>query len=546
MAAAGAALEAGDIDAATRVLLEIVATDDLPEAHHLLGGLRYGDDDFAAAREHWEAAFRGFTAGGDRRAAVRVAADLVQLLASELGIPTVAQGWFARAERLLAEEGRCPERGYLDLAHAACDVPDVDSLLARAELALELAREFGDGDLEVRALADSGYALVCQGREAEGFARLDEAMTGIVAGEASDVGVIGLTFCAMLSACDRAGKVQRAEECVRFVHAAMLDRLGGRPKVLHTHCRVALGSVLCAAGRWSDAESTLLESLGRGASMSPGHRSESTASLANLRIEQGRLEEAAALLAPIEDSVAACFPLARLHLLTGETALAAATIRRGLDELVGDRLRAGALLGLLVQVELARDDLTAAARASEELTELAAPTDVAVLHAEATCARARVAAASGELAAADELCADALRRLGDDVRPLLAGAIRYERAEVLAAAGDAAAAIAEARAACSIFERLDATLQLDRTAALLRSLGAPGRRPARAPSAALPGLTARERDVLDLVRAGLTNAEIGERLFISAKTVEHHVSRVLSKLGVRSRAEAAAVAATID
>jgi len=59
------------------------------------------------------------------------------------------------------------------------------------------------------------------------------------------------------------------------------------------------------------------------------------------------------------------------------------------------------------------------------------------------------------------------------------------------------------------------------------------------------GLTRREREVLELIHAGLTNAEIAERLFISAKTVDHHVSAVLAKLDAPTRGAAASQAARL-
>ncbi|WP_353940480.1 response regulator transcription factor [Streptomyces sp. HUAS MG91] len=83
------------------------------------------------------------------------------------------------------------------------------------------------------------------------------------------------------------------------------------------------------------------------------------------------------------------------------------------------------------------------------------------------------------------------------------------------------------------------------TARLMRSLGGPEQRAAENGSP-LDGqaveLTERERDILELVGEGLTNRQIGQRLFLSEKTVKNNISRLLAKLGVERRIQAAVLA----
>ncbi len=64
-----------------------------------------------------------------------------------------------------------------------------------------------------------------------------------------------------------------------------------------------------------------------------------------------------------------------------------------------------------------------------------------------------------------------------------------------------------------------------------------GRNAAAPPELARLGITAREGDVLFLVADGLSNREIGERLFLSPRTIEKHVERLLGKTGVRDRSQ---------
>ncbi|WP_055712941.1 response regulator [Streptomyces torulosus] len=83
------------------------------------------------------------------------------------------------------------------------------------------------------------------------------------------------------------------------------------------------------------------------------------------------------------------------------------------------------------------------------------------------------------------------------------------------------------------------------TARLMRSLRA---EPAAGPAepSELATLSPRERDILALIGEGLTNREIGKRLYLSEKTVKNHISRLLAKLGVQRRVQAAVLATHLD
>ena len=113
----------------------------------------------------------------------------------------------------------------------------------------------------------------------------------------------------------------------------------------------------------------------------------------------------------------------------------------------------------------------------------------------------------------------------------------YERALCLAEGDEAAA-----REALEIFKMLGAAPAVDWVRQRLRHAGVVAvPRGRRLTTLAHPaGLTARESEILELLALGLFNAQIADRLFVSAKTVEHHVSSILAKLGVPSRDAAVA------
>ncbi len=447
----------------------LVETADAPEARLQLGIHAYAHEDFAAASEHWERAFSAFREADDLRGAAHAATFLGIVHYDAWGNESVSHGWLSRAGRLLDRAGRCVERGYLELALVACAARDVSALEESAAVALDLAIEFHDPDLEARALADGGLALISQGRLAEGFARLDEAMAPLSAGEVSNPLMGGSIFCALLTACERTGELRRAEEWTSACREYAARQLGDALPVLHAHCRLAYGTVLCDAGRWPEAEAEMLEAIGPSSTRSVPKLAEGAGALASLRLLQGRYDEAAELLAPYADRFEVCEPLARLHFARGDLDRATAVVERTMHELVGDRLREGRLLTLLVEIDLQRGDLDAAERSAERLADYADESDSAILSAAAGLSDGRIALHRHDADEAIAVLEDAAAVLADQDRPVLGATIQLELARALAEV-DPVRAVAEARDALVCFQRLGVVPQVETTADLLRRL----------------------------------------------------------------------------
>jgi DNA-binding NarL/FixJ family response regulator len=479
---------------------------------------------------------RAYIAYRDRRdwaPAARLALWLATEHAGALGNQAVGDGWLSRAERLIDGMGECPERGWL-LLRRSRRAPDA-TLAERLSLeALDVARTVADRDLEIAAISQQGRALLAGGHVEEGFRRLDEAMAAATGGEARSKETIADTCCDMIVACERTVQIERATQWCR-VTDEYARRYKFRP--LFAFCRVTYAGILLTLGRWDEAERELHEALRSYEASLASKSFLAIAKLAELRLLQGREAEAEELLSGQMLQPGFGRVVAMLHLVRGDPAAAVRVLRKRLAAVEPDVLMSAPLLELLVDGLLASGNVAEAATAAHRLEAVAATTRCAAFAASAAHAAALVGCAKKSPAAVDDF-ERAIQAYSSIGMPLPAARARIGLARCLADT-DAPAAKDECRAAVAVLERLGARRDLDAAADLRRRLGVG----AHVGTRTTGKLTRREEEVLGLLGLGLSNAQIGQRLFISPKTVEHHVGHVLDKLDVKTRAAAAAHAA---
>jgi DNA-binding CsgD family transcriptional regulator len=150
----------------------------------------------------------------------------------------------------------------------------------------------------------------------------------------------------------------------------------------------------------------------------------------------------------------------------------------------------------------------------------------------ALVARCRGLLSAGEVAERHFL--DALQRHGQSARPFDRARTEFAFGEYLRRDGRRTAARAHLRSALDAFERLGAGAWAERARGELRASGETARK--RTPSA-IDQLTPQELQITRLVAEGATNKEVAARLFLSPRTIDYHMRKVFTKLGISSRSE---------
>lgn len=521
LAAGDRALHEGDLDAATA---HYTAAGEHPAALDGLSWVAWWRGDVPALFDRRERAYRAHRAADDPIGAARAAVWLASAFVDARGEVAVARGWLAQARALLEGQEPSDALGWLGLVEADLALSgerDLDGARARGQAVLVLAEQLGQPDLRTVALAIVGAAEVAAGDVDAGLRRLDEA-AGVAVSQAYDHAMApGWALCYTIGCCTRVGDLPRASQWCHTL-SAFTERWAGC--LFFGTCRSSYGAILAAQGEWGQAGDTLEQAVETLQRSSPAMAAGGKVRLGDLRARQGRKDEARALFDAAAPHPGAILGLGRLALDAGDAVSAAEAAERVLRRTAADDLLSRVdPLELLVVARAAAGDAAGAGAACEQLGQATDTLGTPYLVARGALTCAVAAAAGGELDRARRSAEDAADAFAACAAPYDAARARAVLADVLAREGRTEAAAQELAAARTTFTALGAHRDVQRTGSAV--------------------LTHRELEVLKLVAAGCSDAQVAERLVVSPHTVHRHVANVRTKLGAPSRAAAVAWAA---
>lgn len=443
-------------------------------------------------------------------------------------------GWLARGQHLLE---RAPDAGALGLLSVLASrhhlkERDTEAAETAALRAVELSSEVDDPELAI--FSRLGLGLVCArlGKFPEAASLFDEIMVAVTVDKVSPIAV-GVAYCAVIDACRSLFDLGRAREWT----TALTRWCSTQPDLVafRGRCLVHRSEIMRFGGDWSGA----LAEAERACAWSEAHvnsfrypAGEAHYELAEIHRLRGNFPAAEAAYRRASEYGQVPEPgLTLLLFASGKVEIAEASIRRLLNENQSGVMRAK-VLHAGVEILIAVGDLMTAHALADELAQIAQQYYAPGLRALAAHATGAVRLAEGETHVALTELRQAWMLWQELNAPYEAARVRVLIAQVCQEMADHSAAALELDAARRLFQRLSAEPDVARIDALRQ----------RSRKTGVSSLTAREVQVIELIAKGDTNRAIANQLSISERTVDRHVSNILLKLHLPSRAAATAYA----
>jgi class 3 adenylate cyclase len=410
-----------------------------------------------AARQFdiYERAFKSHLAAGDEIRAAYLALELAHDY-GYAGKMSIASAWARRGERLLEGKPETYANGYLALRKSqyAAFTGEIETAVALAERAVEIAGRMSHADLQAAALTNLGTLKIATGAASEGMAMMEEASIAAVNGELSPFAT-GATCCRMIAACRDLTDYRRASEWTEATEKwCERQSVSGFPGV----CRIHRAEVVAIGGAWDRAE----QELSRAADELAGYNAipplaDGLYALGEIRRLKGDFEAAESALREANGLGRTPQPaLALIRLAEGKVKAATTAINSAVREQTWDQWARARLLPAQVEIAIAAGDVGPARTAAEELATIVDTYSSPALQAGKRQALGRVLLAEGDPTGAATEFRAAIRDWREVAAPYEVAKGRALLSGALRALDDDDAADLELEAARDEFERLGA------------------------------------------------------------------------------------------
>lgn len=527
------ALTTGQWERARELLQKALVTDKSAEVYEDLAWACWWLNEIPEVFEYRSRAYKLFIENNDRIGASRLASwtglDYIEFK----GEFAIASGWFKRAENLLEGLPGSWELALIKILKArwAFEAEKNSELAFKLiDESLALCKSVHSIEGEMLAEALKGFILVLEGKISEGMPLLDEATLLALTTEKGDVKITTITCCYLIDACERIRDFERARQWCNTVREICKR---WRYEAMFASCRMKYAGVLIWNGEWEKAEEELVQGFKELQEFRPLQVNAATIRLADLKRRQGKWEEAAELFNKVRSHPLKQLYVAAYHYDKEEYEQAENMAERFLRRIpVQEKAERTTAVELLIRIYLKQGKMEPARKLLLELRQITGTISTVPIKAILLNAEGHYNHALKNYEIAKQKLEDAIDIYENIKSPYEASRARLVLSETLINLKQFSSAEKELNKAMADLKVLGAQKDFDRARYMLKNLY---NEKAVNSFKNVPEFSGRELEVLRLLTEGKNNKDIADKLYLSIRTIEKHLTNIYGKLGVSGK-----------